>query len=174
MNLDKALALKAFQFLDTKIGQHISAPVIITIGGGGAMIMHHDYDGATYDIDGIANKAADKIKLLAEEIATELNIAHDWLNPHFDTYTYFLPDDAKDRIEKTFQGHFLTVNSLGVEDLLIMKFMAGRNKDLPHITHLLKKSPNLQIVENRLYELVKIKKSEADKALELFYELTDK
>ncbi len=138
MDLDKALALKAFELLDLKIGQQINSPVIMTIGGGGAMVLQHDYNGTTYDIDGIANKAADKVKLLAEEIAKELNIAHDWLNPHFDVYTYYLPNDAKDRIEKTFQGKFLTVNSLGVEDLLIMKFMAGRNKDLPHIRHLLK------------------------------------
>lgn len=174
VDIDKNLAIKAFKLLDKMIGDRIQAQVIITVGGGGAMILLHEYQEATSDIDGIVNKAANEVKEFSEEIAKKLHISHDWLNPHFNAFTYYLPSDAGSRIENVFQGEFLTVKSLGVEDILIMKFMAGREKDRPHIKYLLNKSPNLKIIEDRLYELEKINKATAEKALEMFYEYTKK
>lgn len=73
-----------------------------------------------------------------------------------------------------FSGKNLKVTALGPEDLLIMKFMAGRKKDMSHIRFLIKKKADLKIVDKRLDELLQGPfKEEAQKALELFDEVTE-
>ena len=82
-----------------------------------------------------------------------------------------MPLEASIRMEEVFSGKCLTVKSLGAEDIIIMKLMAGRNKDRPHIVHLKKQKLNLSIIENRLEELLKIHPAEAQKALDWFDEI---
>jgi hypothetical protein len=46
------------------------------------------------------------------------------------------------------------VMALGVEDLLIMKCFAGREKDIGHARALLKKGPDLALVDGRIHQLI--------------------
>jgi hypothetical protein len=55
-----------------------------------------------------------------------------------------------------------------------MKLMAGRAKDIGHITHLLKMNLDLSIVENRLEELTELYPELAAKALDRLDDLMEK
>jgi len=46
------------------------------------------------------------------------------------------------------------VMALGVEDLLVMKCFAGRDKDVGHARALLRKGPDLAIVDSRIQQLI--------------------
>lgn len=154
MDLDKELALKALNLLDEAIGKKKLPLVKLITGGGASMLLAHGFPGKTNDVDAVPTTGNfEDIKTLSEEVAKVLNISHDWLNPHFQAYTIYLPADSKNRMERIYSGQNLIVDALGAEDVLIMKLMAGRSKDRAHIKHLLKKKLNIKIVENRLQEL---------------------
>lgn len=175
MSMDKDLALRALKMLDKAVGEAQMPVVKMVTGGGSAMLLAYDFPGRTNDVDAIPTNANfDDIKLLAEEVAKSLNIEHDWLNPYFQSFTVYLPNDAKSRMIKIYNGKNLIVESLGPEDILIMKLMAGRAKDLAHTKYLLKRGVKLKVVEDRLYELrdKKLYAALAEKALNLLDELT--
>jgi len=82
------------------------------------------------------------------------DLAPDWMNPYFETYTHVLPSDYGSRLKEVFAGERLRVMALGVEDLLIMKCFAGREKDVGHARALLKKGPDLALVDGRIQQLI--------------------
>jgi hypothetical protein len=175
MKLDKDLALKALKMLDEAIFKKGLPFVRMTAGGGASMLLAYGFPGKTSDVDAVPSNGADfnEIKILAEEVAKKLGIEHDWLNPYFQTFTIYLPADAKDRMKLIYSGKHLVVESLGPEDVLIMKLMAGRSKDRAHIKHLIKKvGVHISIVENRLQELKDqgLYKKLAENALDLLDE----
>lgn len=172
MDLTKQMLLKALKNLDHKLVEH-QVELMAVIGGGGAMILAHGYPGSTKDVDAVVDKDFDVIKPFIEEISKEMKLEYDWFNPYFDRFTSYLPLDAKSRYEKVFTGQNLIVNSLGSEDILIMKLMAGREKDIKHIKHLLALKPNLNLIEDQLHKLQSIFPKIANEALERFYEFTD-
>lgn len=174
MEMDKSLALEALKRLDAKLVRADFPRIVLAAGGGGSMILEHGYSGATADIDAVPiNSEFEPLKPFMQEVAQELKIDADWLNPYYSAYTVYLPADAKDRMVDTFVGKRLIVKTLGAEDVLIMKLMAGRAKDLPHTRHLLKKDLDLKIVEKRLEQLKKLFPELAEEALDLFDSLTD-
>ena len=172
--MDKQLALKALKKLDILLVESEFGHITLIVGGGGAMILQYGFDGGTVDIDAVPLKVDfDTLKPFMSKVAKELGIAPDWLNPYYQTFTIYLPNDAKSRMKLTYQGKSLTVKTLGPEDILIMKLMAGRSKDISHIKHLIKSQIDHGIVDNRLEELCKLFPKEAKKALNLFEDLTD-
>jgi hypothetical protein len=179
MELDKNLALMALKMLDEAMTENGLPYTRLTIGGGASMLLAHGFPGKTNDVDAIPSRGAhfDEIKTLAEGVAKRLNIEHDWLNPHFSAYTIYLPADAKNRMHVIYTGKGLTVEALGVEDLLVMKLMANRAKDRKHITHLFRNgNPDISIVENALQSLKdkNLYKVQAEKALDLLDEELNK
>jgi hypothetical protein len=174
MEMNKELALKALELLDKKLSKANQPPLILVIGGGGSMILNFNYKGATVDIDALPlNTQFDDLKPFMEEVARELKIAPDWLNPYYQSFTHYLPNDSKSRMKSVFKGEVLDAQSLGAEDILIMKLMAGRAKDYSHIQHLLKMKLNLKIVDRRLTELLKIHPQLAQKALDSLDEFSE-
>ena len=174
MDMNKELALQALKLLDSKLSKASVPAMTLVIGGGGSMILNFNYQGATVDIDAIPlNTPFDDLKPFMEEVARELKIAPDWLNPYYQSFTHYLPTDSKSRMKSVFKGEVLDVQSLGAEDILIMKLMAGRAKDYSHIQHLLKMKINLKIVDRRLTELLKIHPRFAQRALDSLDELTE-
>lgn len=175
MEMDKQLALNALKKLDAKMAAANTGKVILVIGGGGSMILQHGYDGGTVDIDAApVNIDFEELKPYMLEVSKELGIAADWLNPYYQAFTVYLPKDTKSRMGVTYSGVVLTVKSLGAEDVLIMKLMAGRAKDMGHIKHLLRMKIDIRIVEKRLEELLKLFPKEAEKALDRLDDLTNK
>jgi|SRR6185312_787010 len=175
MDLDKALAIKALKKLDDLLVKESRGPMTLVIGGGGAMILAHGFAGKTKDIDAVAKGRSDLVEIDAETkaVAQQLKIEPDWLNPYFSTFIHYLPKDYGDRLLKIYDGMSLHAIGLGAEDLLIMKFMADRDKDLKHIRHLIKRGARLEVVEERLLELEKQKVAKAKEALARFYEICE-
>ena len=175
MDLDRELALTALTLLDEKLSAAGEAAVTLAAGGGGAIVLEYGYDGKTEDIDAVPLKTSfEDLRPYMHEVAKELKIPADWLNPYYQAYTIYLPQDSTSRMRETFKGKLLTVLSLGPEDLLIMKLMAGRAKDRGHIVHLFKQDLNLSIVEARLEELKEIYPKEASRALDLLDDYSER
>jgi hypothetical protein len=174
MDMNKELALEALKLLDQKMLLANEPRTTLIIGGGGSMILNFNYHGATIDIDAVPlNSEFEDLKPYMAEVAQELKIAADWLNPYYQAFTHYLPRDAKVRMKSVFNGDVLEVKSLGAEDIMIMKLMAGRAKDFSHIQFLLKMKIDLKIVDHRLTELLKIHPILAQKALDSLDSFTE-
>jgi hypothetical protein len=85
-------------------------------------------DAATYPVRG----RLDDILPHAQGVAREQGLAPDWINPHYETFAHVLPADYSSRLREIFAGDRLRAMALGVEDLLVMKCFAGREKDVGH------------------------------------------
>jgi len=142
--------LQAFEALDKKL----SRSVRLLMGGGGAMILAHGYPLATSDIDAVpVGLAVEEIDPFVKEVARELHLPGDWLNPYFSTFSYTLPEDYADRLIRVFDGRFLRVDALGCEEMLIMKCFAHRPKDVGHARKLIQAGADIRRVEERIHHL---------------------
>lgn len=156
MSLTAEIMKKALKKLDEMIGAQGPA-VELVIGGGGAMLLAYEFPIVTADIDGVPRgMTPDELDPFVKQVALDMNIAGDWLNPYYSTFTYVLPGDFRTRLQKVFQGQKLTVMALGREDLLLMKCFAHRAKDVPHARALLKQGAQVELVEKQI-ELLKKK-----------------
>lgn len=171
--IDKKLLEKIFTAMGAKIGERRLEPVHLLVGGAGAIVGTFEYPDSTTDVDAIPLSGENpQLEPIIKEIAQEFRLAPDWMNPHYKTFTIYLPEDYRSRLVVIHQDGNLLVQALGTEELLIMKFMAGRQKDRSHIKFLLAQNPDLAIVENRLSELAKIWKKEGSHAIDMFDEMT--
>jgi hypothetical protein len=170
-SLDAPLAIRAF----TELDRRLTEPVRLIVGGGTAMILAHGHPVATTDVDAFAvGTTLDSLERYTTEIAKELGIASDWLNPWFTTFTYVLPSDYASRLSRVFDGDKLAVDALGAEDLLVMKCFAGRDKDRPHAVRLIKKAKDLDLVDRHLSTLAEQRIPGADKAADFFDDLRER
>lgn len=152
--LTAKLMIQAFQALDKKLNQ----PLLLIMGGGGAMILAHKFPLATSDIDAIPKGLETfELDILVKAIALEFDLPGDWLNPYFSTFSHTLPADYSKRLIRVFAGQHLSVDSLGREEMLIMKCFAHRSKDVAHAKQLLKLGVDLKIVEDQM-ELLRSKR----------------
>ncbi len=137
-----------------RLSQLLPIPTTLIVGGGGAMLLAHDFPLATADIDAIPRGiTVEELDVYVKKIATEKDLPGDWLNPYFSSFTHVLPDDFETRTISVFEGGKLTVKSLGKEDLLIMKCFAHRRKDIPHARALIRKKADLKIVSKQIEKL---------------------
>jgi predicted nucleotidyltransferase len=149
--LDPATLRAAFRALDARV----EAPVTLIVGGGTAMMLAYGLPVRTRDVDAYtATGHLDDLAPALRDVARELGLSSDWLNPYFETFTHVLPPDYGSRLREVFAGGRVRVMALGVEDLLIMKCFAGREKDVGHARALLKKRPDLALVDGRIQQLI--------------------
>ncbi len=149
--LDAASLTAAFGALDRRLAQ----PMTLVVGGGTAMMLAYGLPVRTTDVDAYPTSGRlDDASAQIREVAREVGLAPDWLNPHFETFAHVLPADYGTRLREVFAGNTLRVMALGVEDLLVMKCFAGREKDVSHARALLRRKPDLNVVERRIEELV--------------------
>lgn len=170
--LDRNRMLRALQLLDGSMHE----PARLVIGGGAAMTLAYDHPLATQDVDAFAARGGLRLGELdaaARRVAEQLNIAPDWLNAHFETFTAVLPSDYAQRLRSVFAGRQLQVDALGPEDLLIMKCFAGREKDRPHARKLITLANDLAVVDRQLELLLSKRYPGAQKALDYFDDLRD-
>ena len=164
--------LGAFRALDQKLPQSVS----LLLGGGGCMVLAYDFPLATHDLDAVIYKSSltlADISPLVLTVAQDLNLPNDWLNPHFETFLFSLPKDYESRLVNVFSGRHLIVNGLGVEDLLILKCFAGRDKDIPHARALLKRSLDLDLVYAHIHTLMYKNIPKARDALDFLDDLVE-
>lgn len=169
-NLTQEVMLKALARLD----QQLNKPLLLVIGGGGAMILAHQFPLATSDIDGIpVGMELSELDVLVKKIALELLIPGDWLNPYFSAFTHTLPRDYSERLVDVYQGAFLRVRALGREDLLVMKCFAHRAKDVSHARALIKAGADTEFVGEHIQTLQKQGTKGCEDALEFLDDLLD-
>jgi Nucleotidyltransferase of unknown function (DUF6036) len=169
MNLTKEMMLNALQHLDQKLDR----PVTLIIGGGGAMLLAHQFPLVTTDLDGIPAQGVNigEIDSLVKQVAIELKIPPDWLNPYYSTFTHVLPSDYGSRLQSVCSLAHLTVLALSKDDLLIMKCFAGRLKDRIHAKALIEGGARVEFVEKHLEELKKRNIPKATQALDFLDEI---
>jgi len=151
--MKKNIMREAFEALDGKL----PTPVTMLIGGGAAMLLAHDIPLITMDVDGLpltSQLSPSELDPLIKEVAKELGISPHWYNDYFNTFTHTLPKDFRDRLKNVFLGKKLTVAALGLDDLLIMKCFAGREKDIGHARALIRKGANVDAVEAHIETLI--------------------
>src|SRR5512147_1318312 len=133
--LTAASLADAFRALDARL----PGPVTLVVGGGTAMMLAYGLPVRTTDVDAYpVSGRLDDLAPHVRAVAREAGIAPDWLNPHFETFAHVLPADYGSRLREVFAGRNLKVMALGVEDLLVMKCFAGREKDVGHARALLR------------------------------------
>ncbi len=162
---------RAFAALDAQL----PTPLTLIVGGGGAMLLAYGIHVATSDVDAYpasGGMTVEELDPFVKKVAREVGLAPDWLNPYYSTFAHVLPADYGKRLVDVFAGGKLRVRSLGVEDLLVMKCFAGRSKDRSHARALLRRSPDLKIVSDRLEELMGKRVPGALRALDFFDDLT--
>jgi len=166
--LSSQLALQAFEALDAEL----VAPVSLVVGGGTAMMLAHGLPVRTTDVDAYPRKGSLEPLLPAvRKVGKTLGLSPDWLNPHYETFAHVLPVDYGSRLVPVYGGKHLEVSALGAEDLLVMKCFAGREKDVSHARALLRRRPDLAVVERRLQELAERGVKGAQDALDFFDDL---
>lgn len=144
--------MEAFEALDRRLKE----PLTLLIGGGAAMLLAHAIPLSTHDVDGLPLETAlspAEVGELIRAVAEELHISPHWYNDYFNTFTWALPPDFRDRLVTVFTGRHLLVRALGAIDLLIMKCMAGREKDIGHARVLMRRGADWRAAERRLEEL---------------------
>jgi hypothetical protein len=152
----------------------LQTKVTLIVGGGGAMLMAHDFPLATSDIDAVPRGlSSDELAPLIEQVAHDLGLPTDWLNPWYQSFTYVLAADYANRLVNVYSGQHLSAEALGKEDLLLMKCFAHRQKDIAHARALVRAGADLDRVFGRIEELEKRKLPEAKKAKDFLEDVLD-
>ena len=168
--LDAAGLRGAFQALDARLER----PLTLVVGGGTAMMLAYRLPVRTMDVDAYPQEGTlDDILPAIRAVARERGLPPDWINPHFETFAYVLPPDYGARLRPIFEGARLRAMALGVEDLLVMKCFAGREKDVGHARALLKRGPDLGLVERQIQGLAGRRIPGAQDALDFLDDLLE-
>ena len=166
--LTKEVMKRALNRLDELIGEQTT----LIMGGGGAMILAHGFPKGTTDIDAVPKgKDPSSLEKWVKQIAEEQKIPHDWLNPYFSTFVHCLPSDYGQRLIEVFKGSKLSVQALGLEEMLLMKCFAHRQKDIPHAKALLIAGADIGFVEARIEELLKKRIPKSQEALDFLQDV---
>ncbi|MEQ1666239.1 MAG: DUF6036 family nucleotidyltransferase [Bdellovibrionales bacterium] len=170
INLSKKIFLQAL----TRLSELLVEPVTLIAGGGGAMILAHNFPLSTTDLDAVPKSISPiELDVFVKQIAIEQGLAPDWLNPYFSTFTHTLPADYGSRLISVFKTEKLEVLALGREDLLIMKCFAARAKDIAHAKALIKAKADILFVEKHIESLKKKRIPGAEKALDFLDDVQD-
>lgn len=168
--LTKEIMLKALRRLEQLLPHQIT----LIIGGGGALLLTDQFPLATADIDAVPKGiGTDELGDYVKQVAMELAIPGDWLNPYFSSFTHVLPQDFETRLIEIFVGVKLKVRALGKEDLLIMKCFAHRQKDIPHARALIRNGANSQFVSDHIEGLKKHKVQGIQAALDFLDDILE-
>lgn len=141
----------------TLLGQDIRKPIRITLVGGSALALLDLVERQTKDADVI--EASSKLAAISDEIkavARKLDIGTEWLNEDAGAWRRFLPPDYISRLQAVGQFGKLAVNSLGRQDLILMKVIAGRTRDLLDLKGIAPSPEEIRLVRQQVERLKRI------------------
>ena len=106
----------------------------IYVAGGAAMLLGHDSDRATEDVDAFIDDGHGAVTRAAQEVARRNGWARSWLNEQATTY---MPVPERRRGSVVFDHPALKVIAATREHMLAMKVRAARNTDKTDVEQLL-------------------------------------
>jgi Nucleotidyltransferase of unknown function (DUF6036) len=124
------------------VGEHITSPITVNIGGSTVLLLNHQLSRATEDID-----IVDEVpKALRDDHAFihQLQIRFGLLFTHFQSH--FLPSNWQERTQWHGKYGHLTVMLVDPIDILISKLFSPRNKDYTDIQLLLPQYDRAQLI----------------------------
>lgn len=143
-----------------KLGQrlHLNRDVEVVLVGGAAGVLSGLLPPAwtTADVDVIRCRLPedrDEVLRAAAEVGRELSLPPSWLSEDVGLFAWTLPDDWESR--RVAIGRFgrLHVYAAGRLDLLAMKFVAHRERDMEHLAQMKVTQEDLAFVRRYLDEL---------------------
>ncbi len=138
------------------------------------MLLAHQFPLATSDIDAVPRgMSIHELDVFVKQVSMELGLPGDWLNPYFSTFAHTLPSDYKNRLIEVFKGLNITALALGLEDLLVMKCFAHRQKDVGHSKRLLQLGADVEFVRKHIESLDDRGIPGCDQALDFLDDLMD-
>jgi len=156
------------------LGARVRNRTEILIGGAGALILTGELPRATSDCDVLFSKP--DMGQLQEDIravAEQKNITSGWLNGSVQSYLDVLPPDFRTRLRTLPSQGKLQISVLHRRDVLVMKFFAGRLRDLKDIEALRPTVEELQFVRNEIPRLSRIDTERAKRIEQLLDQRRD-
>lgn len=150
-DLDSAIALLCERF-----DCHCDVEILLVGGAAGMLTGVLGPERTTIDCDVIDYEPAaawTEIESLAAEIGKELGLPDRWLNSNVQIRLDCLPDNWKSRRQLILSGNRLLVYAISRLDLIAMKFMAHRRRDLEDLGKLAVTSDDVEFVRKYLQNL---------------------
>jgi hypothetical protein len=170
----KPLSLEVMLNALKRLDELVPTDVVLFVGGGGAMVMAHQFPLATTDVDALSKgMTTSELDPFVKQIAKEQGLPGDWLNPYFSTFAHTLPADYGQRLITVLRGIRLRVECLGREDMLIMKCFAHRTKDVGHSKALIKAGADTDFVGAHIEKLKEMNVRGCQQALEFLDDLLE-
>jgi hypothetical protein len=137
--LDNKTILTALAALDQKLKLDRDVELLIVGGAAGVLTGLLPAAWTTADVDMLhCDLPSDREAVLdaAADVCRELSLPANWLNDWGGLFAWTLPDDWKSRRVLVGEFYRLRVYAVGRLDLIAMKFIAHRERDLEHLTQL--------------------------------------
>ena len=149
--IENALAL-----LGEAVVYHTDIELLIVGGAAGMITGLFPSTRTTSDCDVMLYMPAEAmvaVEVAAEEIAVQLGLSRDWLNSNVQLRLDALPDDWIRR--RVLIGHWgrLRIFAASRVDLIAMKILAGRGRDIDDLRSLQLRSDDLPFLNNYLEKL---------------------
>jgi len=135
-SLEDSLIRTAFARLGERIRIDRDVEILIVGGAAGILLGELPPETTTTDADAISfrmPKDRDDVLEAAELVGAELALPSDWLNHMSGLFAWTLPRGWEERRVLIGKYNHLTVYAAGRVDLIRMKFIAHRERDLEHL-----------------------------------------
>lgn len=154
--LDNDTIRSAFAAAGRRLKLDHDVEILIVGGAAGVLAGLLPATWTTSDVDAMhCHLPTDRDAVLdaAAEVGKDLSLPADWLNDWGGLFFWTLPEDWKSR--RIFVGQFgrLHVYAAGRQDLIAMKFIAHRERDLEHLEFLHVTAADVQDVRSYLDRL---------------------
>jgi len=134
--LDKNTILSGFVALGQRLKLSRHVEILIVGGAAGVLTGLLPAQWTTADVDTLdcqLPQDREAVLAVAEVVCRDLSLPADWLNDWGGLYAWTLPDDWMSRRVPIGEFGQLHVYAAGRSDLIAMKFIAHRERDLEHL-----------------------------------------
>jgi hypothetical protein len=147
------------------LGQRVSTPVTLVLGGSAALILADVLQRPTDDGDIVMSEPGlDQLQPLIRDVADAEQLPPGWLNGSIQSYAYILPRDYTNRLVTLATFGRLHVSLLSRRDVLLMKAYGMRARDVADIRALAPTADELAFVR---HEATRIAIREPEKGREM-------
>ena len=162
----------ALSQLGQELKYHTEVKIVLVGGAAGMLTSLLGPNQVTTDCDVMVYLPKDAmaaVEIAAERVAAALELSPTWLNSDVQLRIDALPDGWEGRTQYVGVYGQLRVEAVSRIDLIAMKVLAGRERDLEHLEALRMRADDVQFVKDYLKELIDkgTPQDQIDDALEL-------